>query len=86
MQLWHAPTRGFVKVNVDVGFVAESSEMGAGMALRDDEGAFVACRTVVYQVLMRIEEGEAWAVAMALRWVVSIGYSHVVMETDSKWV
>lgn len=83
-KLWHAPSRGFVKVNVDAGFLANSLEMGAGMLIRDDKGVFISCRTIVHQGLMRVDDMEAWAVAVALRWVVSVGYSHVVVETDSR--
>lgn len=69
---WHVPSHGFVKCNVDGGFFEDSMETGIGMVLRDEVGEFIACRTVVHTGLMGVDEGEAWGVIDAIKWVIRL--------------
>lgn len=62
----HAPVQGFIKINIDVRFFEYSLETRVGMVVRDDAGAFIACRTVTYMGLLSGDIGEAWAMVEAL--------------------
>ena len=46
---WQSPVHGRVKLNVDGSYYEASGEAGAGMVLRDGNGAiiFSACRSLV---------------------------------------
>lgn len=47
---WSKPSPGWSKLNVDGSWMANGATGGAGMILRDDQGAviFTACRHLVY--------------------------------------
>lgn len=56
------------------------------MVLRDDQGAFVACRTLMVSGLYKVPEGEAMGLLEALSWIKQMGLSKVIIEVDSKSV
>lgn len=85
-ELWHPPPATFVKCNVDAAFPAGVGVTGFGMVLRDDAGAFLACRSAVFNGCLPVAEGEAMSFLEALSWVRNLGFQKVVFELDSKCV
>lgn len=58
---WHAPQQGYMKVNVDTSFFADSTTTGVGMIIHDEEGEFMACRMLQRTGIMKlVDEAEAW--------------------------
>ncbi|KAL8474504.1 hypothetical protein ACS0TY_031094 [Phlomoides rotata] len=83
---WHTPFVGKLKVNVDAVFFGDSMQTGFGMTLRDDQGGFVAAKTVVYHCRLDFDIGEAMGFMEALSWVKNLGLQNFVVEGDVKTV
>ncbi|KAL8518457.1 hypothetical protein ACS0TY_009727 [Phlomoides rotata] len=76
-KLWHAPPKGEVK---------DSLQMGINMVLRDDNGEFIACKSLVIPGVYAVGLGEAIGVYEALSWIKGLGMERVVVEMDAKLV
>ncbi|KAL8479489.1 hypothetical protein ACS0TY_026401 [Phlomoides rotata] len=83
---WHKPGAGSHKVNVDAAFFGDSMQTSFSMVLRDDQGVFVAAKTVVCHCLKDVDIGEAMGFMEALSWVKNLGLQNVVIEGDAKIV
>lgn len=83
---WHPPSPGFWKVNVDAAFFVDSMQMGVGMVLRDNSGAHIIGRTLLFNSNFAVDVGEALGIYEALSWVKQLGLERIVVEGDSKVV
>ncbi|KAL8549976.1 hypothetical protein ACS0TY_008703 [Phlomoides rotata] len=69
---------------MDGGFFADSFQMGVGMIVRDDEGGFVVCRSLLVDGLFDV--GEVMALYEALLWLQNLGLENVIVEVDYETV
>ncbi|KAL8521752.1 hypothetical protein ACS0TY_012047 [Phlomoides rotata] len=60
--------------------------MGFGMILRDEEGEFVAARTIVLVGCVTVDVGEAMGFYEALLWLKDLGIENVIVEGDVKLI
>ncbi|KAL6575261.1 hypothetical protein OROMI_012546 [Orobanche minor] len=81
---WHAPAEGRVKFNSDASFFDDSLSMGIGLVVRNDRGDVLHYRTLLWPGLMRVEEGEAFAVLEAMKWAQELGFMDVEFEFDAQ--
>jgi hypothetical protein len=70
---WRKPDHGWVKVNTDATFNAETGQGASGAVLRDDRGAFVAASAEAYSripdvVIGRSFGGQEWCETGAELW------------------
>ncbi|KAL8530720.1 hypothetical protein ACS0TY_007672 [Phlomoides rotata] len=56
------------------------------MVLTDDEGIFLAVRSLVFSGYLEVDIGEAMGFIEALSWVKCMGLENVIVEGDSKVV
>ncbi|KAL8474699.1 hypothetical protein ACS0TY_031225 [Phlomoides rotata] len=77
---------GFLKLNIDVAFFKDSAETDIDMVLRDDEGVFLAARSLVFSGYLEVDISEAMRFMEALSWVKHLGFENVIVEGDSKVV
>ncbi|XVF80871.1 hypothetical protein PTKIN_Ptkin15bG0110200 [Pterospermum kingtungense] len=83
---WHVPPCGFFKCNVDTAIPVEQNGIELGMVVRMDEGSFLTCRMVPYNISFFVNEAEAFGLLSAMQWVRSLGLKQVIFEIDSKVV
>jgi hypothetical protein len=80
---WKPSPAGFVKINVDATFKAESQQGATGVVIRDENGHVLAAKCKWYDSIPSILTAEAyaardWAVLMNL-----LNRPKVMLETDS---
>ncbi|KAL8511486.1 hypothetical protein ACS0TY_018039 [Phlomoides rotata] len=73
-------------MNVDAAFFDETTETDVGMVLRDDEGIFLAARSLVFSGYLEVVIGEAMGFMEVLSWAKRLGLENVIVEGDSKVV
>lgn len=78
---WHAPTAGWVKINVDAGQVGDRGA-GLGVVCRDHEGSVLGCVAVQTQAGWEARIAEAQTVLEGVRFAVQWRHSHVIIESD----
>ncbi|XVF53373.1 hypothetical protein PTKIN_Ptkin05aG0094200 [Pterospermum kingtungense] len=60
-------------------FFHDERRTGLGMVLRDDQGRFIAARSMYLEGLLPVREGEALG-----SWIQDQEYAGVVLETDAR--
>lgn len=83
---WSKPPHGYVKTNVDAGFDHQIGKVGLGWVIRNEAGEFLVARSSQVQGALQPSEGEALGLLHAIKWVCTLGFTHVVFETDCKVV
>ncbi|GAU14634.1 hypothetical protein TSUD_96980 [Trifolium subterraneum] len=83
---WHNPRFGYVKCNVDASFFNIAGATGWGWCVRDHQGRFIIAGSNIMQARLNILEGEAMAIKEAMIEMTQKGFSHVIIESDSKTV
>ena len=58
--------------------------IGVGMVLRDSDGLFVACKSVVLQFCCSVKEAEAAGLREGLQWPLELHHFEVDVELDAK--
>ncbi|XVF75927.1 hypothetical protein PTKIN_Ptkin13bG0226200 [Pterospermum kingtungense] len=81
--LWHPPSAGYVKCNVNSASLDEY-RTGFGMVIRDAVGPFLVSKTTLCSDTYTSTKSEALGLAKALLWVHELDMHHVVFETDAK--
>ncbi|KAK6119127.1 hypothetical protein DH2020_047135 [Rehmannia glutinosa] len=56
------------------------------MVVRDDRGEFVVARIVLFSGLYQVREAEVIGIREALSWTKNLGFKHLIIETDAKYV
>lgn len=56
------------------------------MVIHDETGEYICCRILVQPGMMKVDEGEAWGVVEAAKWALNLGFTRVLVESDSKRV
>ena len=81
---WIKPKIGFVKCNVGAAIFKDRCCIGADIIIRDERGSFVQCSTKIMQCVCEAQEAETWALRVAIKWVISLSFRHVVFEVDAQ--
>jgi ribonuclease HI len=81
---WQKPEEGWLKCNTDAGFNSAFNTTSGGWCLRDHHGRFMLAGSSWFEGSCSVIEGEAIALLDALRQLEQKGFSHVIVETDSK--
>jgi ribonuclease HI len=79
---WVPPPAGMVLINVDAALFASSRCMGAGVVIRDHNGACVAACSDTYQEVIIPELAEAMAMRRALTFAKEEGLERVSLASD----
>jgi hypothetical protein len=77
------PPLGVLKINWDAALQQETKNMGVGVVIRDDSGAFVAAISKIVPYIVDPLTAETVAVWHAAQLVCEMGYQHVLLERDS---
>lgn len=83
---WHAPPLRWLKLNVDAAFFEDSCQMGFGFVLRNDQGSFVAARSMTIDGCLETDVGEAMGFLEALSWIKRLNIGNVEIEGDARVV
>ena len=62
------------------------STVGVGMVLRDSDGLFVACKSVVFPFCCFVKKVEATGLRERLQWLLELHHFEVDVELDAKIV
>ncbi|KAL8092125.1 hypothetical protein AgCh_034424 [Apium graveolens] len=79
---WQSIMFGCFKFNVDVSFNANYSWFSVGFIFRDHLGAFLQGNVARYPIVTSVFEAEAMTIAEGLRWLFSLPYKDVTIESD----
>uniref|UniRef100_A0A803QEQ9 RNase H type-1 domain-containing protein n=1 Tax=Cannabis sativa TaxID=3483 RepID=A0A803QEQ9_CANSA len=80
---WIAPPEGKWKLNTDAACNKSSKLIGIGAVLRDSNGYIKAALSKSFLGCFKAEEMEATALALTLQWLLSLGLTADIIETDS---
>ncbi|XP_071722847.1 uncharacterized protein [Rutidosis leptorrhynchoides] len=83
---WLPPSQGWVKINSDAALFKDSGQWGLGMVLRDHRGVTLCYKSVYEQGFMDISYAECTALLQGVLLAVSLGFSHVIFESDAMLV
>ncbi|XP_031091006.1 uncharacterized protein LOC115996003 [Ipomoea triloba] len=86
IETWRKPSHGRLKMNTDAALDVVNNSMGLGWVLRDDEGRFLACKSLCISGCYGVKEAEALCIREALSWLKDTGMGDVDVETDSQLV
>uniref|UniRef100_A0A803NJJ8 Uncharacterized protein n=1 Tax=Cannabis sativa TaxID=3483 RepID=A0A803NJJ8_CANSA len=80
---WIAPLAGKFKLNTDAACNKASKIIGLGAVLRDSSGLIKAAFSKAIKGCYKAEEMEATALVHALQWLLNLGLTADIIETDS---
>lgn len=83
---WKPPESGHLKVNVNASVYTENTSFSLGMLVRDDQGKFIAGKTMRIGGKVSVMEAEARGVQEACKWVKELQMQNVMIECDSESV
>lgn len=84
-ETWEPPPAGVVKVNTDASLVNREVR-GLGAVIRDHRGGLVASTCTTMKGSWDVVTSEACAVRFGMKIARSLGFDHVIFETDSTQV
>lgn len=82
-QKWKPPDFECMKLNVDASVRVGASDFSIGLIIRDHRAHFVAGKVMCIARTGTVLEAEATAILEGLKWIVSMQYSNVMIESDS---
>ncbi|CAN1178487.1 hypothetical protein LINPERHAP2_LOCUS33698 [Linum perenne] len=85
-QKWHPPTPGELTCNVDGALFHDSTQHGAGMLIRREDGSMVKFKMVARQGCPDVNECEARALLDALLWLHELSITRITIKLDSQIV
>lgn len=80
---WAPPEFGWLKLNTDTAIRVGSDSFSIGLVLRDHSGSFVAGKVASFSGNYTVLEAEVSAIYEGLKWLGSLPYQQVVVESDS---
>lgn len=80
---WLRPRTGFVKVNIDGAVDLVTYHAGGGGVIRDSTGQWKGGFTQNIGICTPLE-ANAWAALRGIQLAISLGFSRIVLETDSR--
>ncbi|VAI55049.1 hypothetical protein VPH35_109687 [Triticum aestivum] len=81
--MWRKPPRGWVKVNVDASFSAETMSCAVGAIARDDRGEFIAAAAWFIPHVITAESAEIQAIRNGAWLAQHIGCNSLILESDN---
>jgi ribonuclease HI len=81
---WEKPEQEWMKCNVDAALHSDLNKTSFGWCLRDHTGCFIMAETSWMDGRCSTVEGESIALLKAFQTIVQKGFSHVILEMDSK--
>ncbi|KAK8369074.1 hypothetical protein V6Z12_A01G087500 [Gossypium hirsutum] len=84
--VWMPPPQGWVKINVDAGIFAVNNRAVLRFIIRNDEGFVMGLGFKGHNLVHSVVIAEAIAVLHRLQFVLDMGFSKVVLESNSKLV
>jgi hypothetical protein len=79
---WEPPPHGWIKVNTDAGFCADTGETSAGVAIRDATGKILLTAWQMMRRCASVEEAEAEACLRGIRLTAEWAGQPAIIETD----
>lgn len=83
---WQPPEVGFYKLNVDASLYSGEFMFSLGLVVRDSSGQFIMGKNMKFSGERSVMEAEAIGMYEAIKWILSTGLHHVVIESDSQLV
>ena len=80
---WSPPDIGCLKLNTDASIRSNSTSFSVGLVLRDHLGTFVAGKVDSLPGSYTVLEAETLAICEGLKWLMSMPYQKVSVESDS---
>ncbi|XP_074356116.1 uncharacterized protein LOC141695803 [Apium graveolens] len=80
---WSPPEIGCFKLNTDASFRSDSASFSIGLVLRDHLGSFVAGKAASFTNCHTVLEAETIAIWEGFKWLTSMSYQYVSVESDS---
>jgi hypothetical protein len=81
---WKAPGQGWVKLNWDIMLCDRRGLVGMGAVIRNEEGRVLAVQCSVTVGFLEPTVAGAWVGDQALQFGKELGFTHLVLEGDSK--
>ena len=85
-QMWKKPSKGFVKINVDASFVAETLSGTSGAVARDENGNFIAAASWLMPHVPNVDSAKMTVIRNGFYLAASIGCSKLIFKSDSSFV
>lgn len=83
---WEPPSGHWVKINVDASFSVSTNKAASGFVVRNNEGQIMGSGYKNHHLISSVVRAEAMAGLDGLHFAIDLGFTHVVLETDSKIV
>lgn len=80
---WVPPEEGRLKLNVDAAVSENADEFSVGLVVRNDAGRFRMGKVMKWSGKVSVLEAESRGVCEAVKWAMSCGLDHVVIESDA---
>ncbi|XP_073121019.1 uncharacterized protein [Henckelia pumila] len=80
---WKKPPENVLKCNVDAAVIDNYSHFGYGCVLRNTYGVVIAATHGRLQGHLNAMLAEALSIREALSWLKSLGFSHIIVESDA---
>ncbi|MBA0755499.1 hypothetical protein Gogos_021255 [Gossypium gossypioides] len=86
MVKWSPPPQGWFKVNVDAGVSIANNRVVTDFIIRNDEGFIMGSGFQRHNLVLSVVIAEAIAVLHGLQFALDMGFSRVILESDSRLV
>ncbi|XP_040942069.1 uncharacterized protein [Gossypium hirsutum] len=83
---WVPPLPNWVKINVDTGFSAARQHAASGFIIRNDEWLIMGSGFKTHNLVRSVVLDEATVVLHGLQFAPEMGFSNVILESDSRLV
>ncbi|KAL8114918.1 hypothetical protein AgCh_021666 [Apium graveolens] len=80
---WKPPEADQLKINVDASVVAGQNSFTIGMIIRNQQGHYIAGKTMRFAGGVSVEEAELTGILEAILWSQEVAHGHVIVESDS---
>lgn len=80
---WIPPPLGKLKLNTDAAVRLGEDLFSVGLVLRDHLGSFIAGKVLRMMMVSSVFEAEVEAIKEGLKWLSSLPYQYVIVESDS---
>ncbi|KAK5771303.1 hypothetical protein PVK06_047499 [Gossypium arboreum] len=81
---WVPPLPNWVKINVDTGFSAARQHAASGFIIRNDEWLIMGSGFKTHNLVRSVVLDEATVVLHGLQFAPEMGFSNVILESDSR--
>ncbi|MBA0760086.1 hypothetical protein Gotri_022868 [Gossypium trilobum] len=86
MVKWSPPPQGWLKINVDAGLLIAKKRAVSGFIIRNGEGFIMGSGFQRHNLVHSVVIAEALAILHGLQFALDLGFSNVILESDSRLV